>query len=229
MSTHHTPTIAVFGGSFNPPHIGHFAAAAHVFDQYHPAQVILVPATNPDKPEAGYAGAAHRATMCTLGMDAHNLQRADNPVGFTARDPGNTLDTRCTYSMLRQMQGDYPDTRLMFVMGADSFLRLHTWPQYQNLVQSFPILVLARPGHSPADIRSSRTAALLAHENHPTRDAFMAAAAGWHFDEANPDMHMSSGAYLQNIQAGSTAPNDPVVQYIADNRLYPQQTLKMTG
>jgi nicotinate-nucleotide adenylyltransferase len=109
--------IGILGGTFNPPHLGHVAAAEHALRQLGLERVLLMPACRPPHKAAGEdPGPAHRLAMCELAVaeipdveaSAAEIERGgvsytvDTLRALTARDPGlrPTLilgsDTACT-------------------------------------------------------------------------------------------------------------------------------------
>ncbi len=227
MPSHPSTTIAVFGGSFNPPHSGHFAAAAHVYHTYGVTSVLMVPTHNPYKDPGFYAPLADRIAMCRLGADAFNAQHTAHghsaipisvPEGYA-----EFQDAHCTLRLLRHIQSDHPDTRILFVMGADSLISMRGWDTRDSLVSEFPILVLARPGYSAASTLTAG-AAVQKHQCR-SQNAFNAAASGWFYDDRNVSCPISSATYMRALRSGHAPANDLVAAYIRDKGLYPAKVL----
>ncbi len=137
--------IAIFGGTFDPIHIGHLVIAeeARVCLGLH--RVIFVPARKPPhKVEEPNASAEERLEMVRLAI-------ADNPyfclsrVDLDREGPSFTVDT------LRAMRADYPQAELFFLMGADSLIHLRTWHDPQGILRLARILAVSRPGF-PLDL-----------------------------------------------------------------------------
>lgn len=130
--------LAIFGGTFDPVHIGHLTVAweaAELLD----AEVRLMPANVPPHRPAPLASAAERVAMLRaalmgqsrLVLDARELGRDG---------PSYTIDTLCE---LRAEQGDRP---LVLLLGADAFAGLPGWHQWRELFDFAHVGVLSRPG-----------------------------------------------------------------------------------
>ncbi len=140
--------VALFGGSFDPPHHGHIAIATAAADVFDLDRVLFAPAgRQPLKPEAQPAPFADRLAMVELacGGDARfaasNLD-APRPDG----SPNYTVETLAT---LRETM---PDARLFNLCGADSFLNLRRWREPERLLELAEWIVVSRPGFPLADL-----------------------------------------------------------------------------
>lgn len=132
--------VGIFGGTFDPPHIGHLLLAETVREQLRLDEVLFVPCNQPPhKDSSNLTPAMHRYAMVV----AATLQ---NPA-FTAcavevsRDGASySIDT---VQALMQEQG--PETELFFVCGLDSFLQIRTWHRYEELLELCSFVVVSRP------------------------------------------------------------------------------------
>ncbi|MHB1056792.1 MAG: nicotinate-nucleotide adenylyltransferase [Rhodanobacter sp.] len=133
-----TRPLAVFGGTFDPVHLGHLSVAweaAELLD----AEVRLLPASVPPHRPSPIATAAQRAAMLRaalrdqsrLTLDARELDR---------EGPSFTIDT---LHELRAEQGQRP---LVLLLGADAFAGLASWHRWRELFDVAHIGVLSRPG-----------------------------------------------------------------------------------
>lgn len=136
-----TPVLAVFGGSFDPVHIGHLTLAAQVVEKGFADEVLFVPARRPPhKRDRVLASGEHRIEMLRLALEPFSafsysdieLQRTE---GYSY-----TVDTLSVLSRF------FPDHELRFLMGTDSLRDLHQWHRATELVQHFDFLVYPRPG-----------------------------------------------------------------------------------
>ncbi len=131
----------VFGGTFDPVHIGHLAVAERVYCDLGLDRIVFVPASvSPFKlGEVGTPG-EHRLAMLKLAIK-------DNP-HFTVSDielqRGGTSYTVDTMEMLRER---YPQDEFYFIMGMDSFLELGGWKDVKRLVELCQLVVVTRPGY----------------------------------------------------------------------------------
>jgi len=133
-----TRPLAVFGGTFDPVHIGHLTVAweaAELLD----AEVRLMPASVPPHRPAPLASSAERVAMLRaalagqsrLVLDARELER---------EGPSYTIDT------LRELRAEQGARPLVLLLGADAFAGLPGWHRWRELFDFAHIGVLSRPG-----------------------------------------------------------------------------------
>ena len=131
--------IGLFGGSFDPVHMGHLLAASESADQLELDQVQFVTAARPPhkRPHAA-AEARHEmvvlATIRDLRFRASRLE-LDHP------GPTFTVDT------LRRARRRWPDDDLFFVTGADAYRDLASWREPEALVELAQMVAVSRPGY----------------------------------------------------------------------------------
>lgn len=131
-------TLAIFGGTFDPIHIGHLTVAweaAELLD----AEVRLMPANVPPHRSPPQASPAERVAMLRaalagqsrLVLDARELER---------EGPSYTIDT------LRELRAEQGGRPLVLLLGADAFAGLPSWKRWRELFDFAHIGVLSRPG-----------------------------------------------------------------------------------
>ncbi|MFQ5766529.1 MAG: nicotinate-nucleotide adenylyltransferase [Acidobacteriota bacterium] len=139
--------MGVFGGTFDPVHLGHVALAREVRQIMDLETVQLLPCLiPPHKVREDLTPGADRLAMLALAaQDAPEL--IPSSLELLRPAPSYTIDS------LRQIQASRPHVRLFFLMGMDSFLELRLWKEYDNLLQEFHLVVFGRPGcmELPAD------------------------------------------------------------------------------
>lgn len=139
----HPRSIAIFGGSFDPIHVGHLAVARAAQRRFHLDEVHFVPSGHPPhKPRQEMAPFAHRYAMVALACadHAHFL-----PSLADAGDDGHprySVDTVRHFRRLLRHPGD----RLYFLIGADAFLEIPTWKDSETLLGLCDFVVASRPG-----------------------------------------------------------------------------------
>ena len=136
-----TPRLGVFGGTFDPIHVGHLLLAQEAALRLSLDQTWFVPANNPPhKPGQVHTPFADRLSMIELAV-------AGNPafsVSLLNADDATPNYTADLMEMLqRQLAGH---ASLYFLMGMDSLRDLHTWHKPDWLVQNCELVVLNRPG-----------------------------------------------------------------------------------
>lgn len=131
--------IVLYGGSFNPPHLGHAAAARTVSELLRPDLFLVVPdATPPHKElEEGSPSIEARLALCRLAFrDFPNVQVLD-----ITRERRGRCYSADTVTALR---GQYPDDELIFLLGTDMFLSFEEWYRYEYLLSQCALAVLPR-------------------------------------------------------------------------------------
>ena len=136
-----TEIIGVFGGTFDPPHIGHLILAAEALHQLQLARILWVLTPQPPhKPERPITALPHRLEMLkraigsTPGFELSNVE-IERP------GPHYSLDT------IDLLQARHPSARLVLLIGGDSLRDLHTWNRADELVTAVQAFgVMRRPG-----------------------------------------------------------------------------------
>lgn len=132
--------IGLFGGTFDPPHLGHLALAECARDQLGLESVIFVPAgTPPHKRRAGRSSALRRVAMTRLAVRGNRAFRV-SVMEVRRRGPSFTVDT------LRELGQRLPGSRLYLLMGADSLADFVNWHQPREILRRATLVVAARPG-----------------------------------------------------------------------------------
>jgi nicotinate-nucleotide adenylyltransferase len=130
--------IGVFGGSFDPVHIGHLLAAECCREQAGLDRVLFVPAAiQPHKQDRQLASGQHRMEMLALatgGNDAFVVSGDELERGGVSY----TADT------LERLKARHPDDDLLLILGPDAFLGLPTWREPQRIIDLAAILAVER-------------------------------------------------------------------------------------
>jgi nicotinate-nucleotide adenylyltransferase len=132
--------IGLFGGSFNPPHLGHRAIALAALKALKLDEIWwLVSPQNPLKDP--------RETSDFEKRLAQTRAIANHP-RFVVTDLEARLGTRTTAETLASLGPMLRQGRFVWIMGADSFAGLHRWNRWKELPARLPLAVLDRPGQS---------------------------------------------------------------------------------
>ena len=139
-------SLGILGGTFNPPHLGHLAAARHARRELGLERVLLVPThTTPYKANAENAedrrdpGPEHRLRMCRLaveGVDGVSVCAVEIERGGLSY----TVDT------LRSLHASHPHAELTFIVGADTASTLGSWREPERLLELAQLAVATRAG-----------------------------------------------------------------------------------
>ncbi|MFY9943741.1 MAG: nicotinate-nucleotide adenylyltransferase [Desulfobacterales bacterium] len=132
--------IGLFGGTFNPIHLGHLRSAQEVLEAFHLQRILLIPSSfPPHKQPDVLASAADRLAMIRLATLAHTGFSVSN-VETKRQGPSYTIDT------VKFFKGELPsDTRLFLVVGLDAFLEIDLWKACRDLFVLTPFIVMIRP------------------------------------------------------------------------------------
>ena len=141
--------LGVMGGTFDPPHNGHFKMAAAVASAKRLDHVLFVPASQPWQ-KAEYSHAEDRFTMTQLGA-VSDPRFVVSRIELDRKGPTYTVETVSTLSEL------CPDVQLFFIVGADAAVNLPTWHRVGELARFVSILVVTRSGVDPSDLELPTT------------------------------------------------------------------------
>jgi nicotinate-nucleotide adenylyltransferase len=148
---HRSWRVAFFGGSFDPPHLGHLAVARAAQTALQLDTVLFAPVgAQPLKPQGSTADFAHRLAMTRLaiaGEPGFKISMADAPK--PSGEPNYTLET-----LLGLRAGLPPDSPLFCLMGADSFALLRRWHRAAEIPFVAPLIVASRPGENLQDLKA---------------------------------------------------------------------------
>ncbi|MCI6055299.1 nicotinate (nicotinamide) nucleotide adenylyltransferase [Dysosmobacter sp.] len=134
--------IGVYGGTFNPPHLGHLTAARAVFDLLKLDKLLLVPAGLPPHKAlpAGSPTAEQRLEMTRLAAEQLGLGDRVQVLDLELRRQGKSY-TADTLSQIREL---YPEAELWLLMGTDMFLTLQTWHEPEAIFAQAGIAAFGR-------------------------------------------------------------------------------------
>ncbi len=138
--------IGIIGGTFNPIHYGHLAAAEEVRDRLHLDEVLFIPSfLPPHKQEADIPSAVQRLEMVRLAAQGNSRFKVSD---IEVRRVGKSY----TVDTIDALTVRHPDAELYFITGIDSFLDIQTWKDWDRLLSLCSFVVLSRPGYSFADL-----------------------------------------------------------------------------
>ena len=146
MSENKSERIGVFGGSFDPVHMGHLTIAQDAVEQLELDRLIFVPAAvPPHKQGCTLAEGRHRLAMLELATEA-NLSFEVSDMELQRGGLSFTVDT------MTQIQADHPGAELFFIVGLDSLTILHSWRNVGKLLEMCTVVPFARGGEDAARV-----------------------------------------------------------------------------
>lgn len=134
----------LFGGSFDPVHMGHVRLVRTVRKAFGLDDLIVVPSADPPHKDASHmADPADRLEMTRLAF-AKEPGCVISDVEIKRGGRSYTIDTVVHFLNTRP-----EDTQLFLIMGLDSFLELNTWKNYKKIVETVPLIVINRASDTP--------------------------------------------------------------------------------
>ena len=131
----------IFGGTFNPIHIGHLILAEEIREKLSLGKVVFVPTyLPPHKDTEDVATAAHRLAMCRLAIRG-NKYFAVSDTEIRRNGRSYTIDT------IREFKRLYPQDELFFITGSDLLTYLEGWKDLREIIAMVKFIVATRPGY----------------------------------------------------------------------------------
>ena len=196
--------IGIFGGTFNPPHLGHLLLAQTALEQANLEKIIFIPCGNPPhKNGEEITDAKHRLQMTKLatcdndGFDVSDIEIQLGTVSYTAK----TLEV---------LGKTYPDATLCFMVGADSLCEMERWYHPELIFARAEIIVALRGGYDKNALRD----AILNYESKYNARITPVAMPLIEISSSDIRRRLGSGKSVQYMLC------DRVFEYICENRIY---------
>lgn len=130
--------LGIFGGTFNPPHLGHLRLITEISDKMKLDRVLIIPAAIPPHKQAtSLASGEDRLEMCRLcfGSDSR----------FTVCDTELLRKGKSyTYDTLCEIKAQYPDAELFLVVGSDMLASFDKWYRYHDILMMSTLCAASR-------------------------------------------------------------------------------------
>jgi nicotinate-nucleotide adenylyltransferase len=189
--------IGLFGGTFNPPHVGHLIIAEVVREELELDKVLFIPCANPPhKTDIELVDAIHRLEMTRLAVK-NNLYFDVSDIEIRRGGKSYTIDT------VRSFKSSYPGDNFFLLIGVDQLIEFHTWREPEEILNTISVVVFNRP---PFDISMAR-------REYIQMTKFIRV----------PDIEISATEIRNRIRAGRSIRYfvpDEVELYIRKNNLY---------
>jgi nicotinate-nucleotide adenylyltransferase len=210
--------IGIFGGTFNPIHLGHLRSAEEVREAQGLDRILFIPsASPPHKGARDLAGAAHRLAMVKLAIAGNPHFRASS-IELQRDGRSYSIDT---LRLLRQRQ---PRAQFAFILGLDAFQEIGTWKEYRSLFGLCEFIVTSRPQYRAVRLRALLPVA--------ARGEFCYSPDGLSLEHRSghrvvyqriSDFAISASAIRERLRAGASIRylvHESVSRYIARHHLY---------
>ena len=137
--------VGVFGGTFDPPHIGHAIVAREVLERARLSRVLWVPASMPPHKAARTitTGDVRRRLVEAAIREEPRFELCD--MELERGGVSYTVDT------LRRLKEDHPDWSLSLIVGADLFSAFGHWKDPEEIADLAEVIVITRPGNDSPD------------------------------------------------------------------------------
>jgi nicotinate-nucleotide adenylyltransferase len=212
--------VGVLGGTFDPIHFGHLRLAEELAETLGIGQVRFVPAGRPPHRGQPRAEARHRLEMTRLAI-VGNPRFVLDEREFHRAEPSYSVET------LTDLRAELPPaTPLVLFMGADAFLGLTTWHEWQRLFELAHIAVAQRPGFSAAawqDALPDPLRRLLSTHQAEQAGEILEKPAGRVFLHSITQLDISASQIRDRALRGKSLRYllpDTVIDYLNENRLY---------
>lgn len=166
--------IGVYGGTFNPPHLGHLTAARAVFELLGLDLLLLIPTRVPPHKAlpAGSPTTAQRLEMTRLAGEQLGLGQKVQTLDIELTRGGTSF----TSDTLEQLKGQYPDGEFWLLMGTDMFLTLQTWHKPEKILSIAGIAAFGRTEEDTETLFSVQRAYL--YQTYPKARIFTLTVSG---------------------------------------------------
>lgn len=124
-------SLVIYGGSFDPPHLGH-KMIVDTLKELNLGTIVIVPNTTPDYKASSIANNFERIKMLELMFNEHIIS------DFEVNNHTYTPSIKTIKHFKKQSDNLY------FVMGSDSYNNLHTWHNYEEIINNVIIIVIKR-------------------------------------------------------------------------------------
>ena len=206
--------IGVFGGTFDPVHLGHLQLAQLAIKEIGLSQVLFIPAAQPPHKNGIITPIKHRLAILEL-ICRGNTHFACSAIENELPKPSYTVDT------LTALKQRLPvSTELYFILGGDAFLDLMTWKSYTTILSMVKIIVSPRIGYTNKHLYSFLT-----------RIGYCLKKGRWQGQNGKKDivvlsespLDVCSSTVRSVIAKGGDTTNllpQDVINYIEENNLY---------
>jgi nicotinate-nucleotide adenylyltransferase len=134
--------LGIFGGTFDPIHLGHLRAAESAREAAGLDQVAFVPAARSPYKDAPVSPARDRYAMVALATAAHDAF-VPSDLELEREAPSYTVDT------VRALRETRPADQLFLIVGSDSVAELPAWRESARILSECTVVAVARPGQAP--------------------------------------------------------------------------------
>ena len=150
--------IGIFGGSFDPPHIGHIQAAKQAVQALNLDRLLVIPVASPPHKGGCATDGEHRLTMLRIALaDEPDIEVSDLEIARGG--------TSYTYETVELVRNRYPNAELFLMMGSDMFQSFHTWKHPARILAEATPAVFCRGNRGEKEKNLAQQQTLAAQGN----------------------------------------------------------------
>ncbi|MCD7774076.1 MAG: nicotinate (nicotinamide) nucleotide adenylyltransferase [Clostridiales bacterium] len=196
--------IGIYGGSFNPPHLGHLKMAQYMQRELGTDKILIIPSNiSPQKSGNGNIDPVHRINMCRLAFSDPVFSVTDMEIKRGGKS--YTVDT------LSEIRKEYHNAELFLFMGSDMLLSFGSWYKPDKISEMCTICAVSRDsGETAAKMREYA-------ENEISGKVIILDKPPYELSSTLVRQRLLSGEDCSDILCGE------VINYIKENKLYGQQ------
>lgn len=213
--------LGIFGGTFNPVHYGHLAAAEVVRDRLRLDRILFIPTFIPPHKDEELPSAVQRLEMVRLAISGNQHFKVSD-IEIKRGGRSYTIDT------ITELHQHYAGAEFFFITGVDSFLEIKTWKDWERLLSRCTFVVLSRDGYQFRDLDrlglfGSVATELAGLDGRRSEQVKLTAGDASVLLERIPFYEISSTDIRERVRRGRSIKYclpDPVEHYIIENKLY---------
>ena len=138
--------IGLYGGTFDPIHVGHLIVMENVFNFLDIDKIIILPSSNPPHK------VNKQKTKAELRIEMVKRAIADNPRVELSTYESRNDDVVYTHETLEHFKKSYPEDEFYYIMGEDSFMTIDTWKNYEKILNDKLIVFTRSNTDSDSDL-----------------------------------------------------------------------------
>ncbi|MFK8137457.1 MAG: nicotinate (nicotinamide) nucleotide adenylyltransferase [Bdellovibrionales bacterium] len=210
--------IGIFGGSFNPIHLGHIQSVVDVHEKLEMEKIYVVPAfLNPLKEPIEGPSPEQRLELTKVGMEDYGEFVEVDDQEIQRKGPSYSIET------INKYKDQHPGEELHLILGMDTFSQFDSWKDYEQIVETVHLVVTSRPGNqlpfSIEDIPKGLRKFVAAFDRN-----YIELTTGTHIEFIKiEDVDVSATEVRKKLRTGHRVEkylSFPVERFIKDNSLY---------
>jgi nicotinate-nucleotide adenylyltransferase len=135
--------IGIFGGTFDPPHVGHLIVASDAYEALELDRLIIVPSADPPHKQGEVAATAQQRVEMMRAAVRDDARFEVDDLELRREGASYTVDT------LREIRARHPGAELFFLVGVDQMRELHSWREPREVARLACLAVITREGDVP--------------------------------------------------------------------------------